>query len=103
MLEAAAVADADLGQFLRKQGLHAAQLKEWRSVAAAGAKAALAHGRNRAREQPKADPRRIRELERELLRKDKALAELAELIALKKNLELLWGDEGESTPRRNAP
>jgi transposase-like protein len=101
VLEAATVADADLGEFLRKKGLHAAQLEEWRSVAAEGAKAALTHSRKRGHEQPKIDPRRVRELERELLRKDKALAELAALVALKKKLELLWGDEGESTPRRN--
>ena len=40
---------------------------------------------------------------RSLLRKDKALAELAALVALKKKLELLWGDEDESTPRRSGP
>jgi transposase-like protein len=103
VLEAATIADADLGEFLRKKGLHAAQLEEWRRVAAEGAKAALTHGGNRRQAQAKSDPRRVRELERELLRKDKALAELAALVALKKKLETLWGDEDESTPRRNGP
>jgi transposase-like protein len=103
VLEAGTVADADLGEFLRKQGLHAAQLEEWRRVAAEGAKSALTYGKKRGREQPKADLRRLRELERELLRKDRALAELAALVALKKKLELLWGDEDESTPRKNGP
>jgi transposase-like protein len=103
VLEAATVADADLGEFLRKRGLHAAQLEEWRRVAAEAAKAALAPGRKRNHQQPSIDPRRVRELERELLRKDKALAEMAALVALKKKLELLWGDEGESTPRKNGP
>lgn len=103
VMEAASVADADLGEFLRKQGLHAAQLEEWRAVAAEGAKAALTSGRKRSREQRKIDPRRVRELERELHRKEKALAEMAALVALKKKLELFWGDEDESTPRRNEP
>lgn len=103
VVEAAAVADAELGEFLRKRGLHAAQLEEWRRLAAEGAQAALAPGKKRSREQPKVDPRRVRELERELRRKDKALAELVALVALKKKLELLWGDEDESTPRRNEP
>lgn len=41
------------------------------------------------------DKRRIRELERELLRKDRALAETAALLALRKKLAALWGeDEG---------
>jgi len=103
VLEAATIADVDLGEFLRRKGLHAAQLEEWRRVAAEGAKAALTHGRKHGREQAKSDPRRVRELERELRRKEKALAELAALVTLKKKLELIWGDEGESTPRRNGP
>lgn len=103
VLEAATLADADLGEFLRKQGLHLAQLEEWRRVAAEAAKAALTPGRKQSHGQSKIDSRRIRELERELHRKDKALAEMAALIALKKKLELLWGDEDESTPRRNEP
>jgi transposase-like protein len=103
VVEAATIADADLGEFLRKRGLHAAQLEEWRRVAAEGAKAALITGKKRSHQQPKIDSRRIRELERELHRKDKALAEMAALIALKKKLELLWGDEDESTPRRSGP
>lgn len=101
VLEASTIADADLGEFLRKRGLHAAQLEEWRRVAAEAAKAALSPGNKPSRGQAKADSRRIRELERELLRKDRALAELAALVALKKKLELLWGDEDESTPGKN--
>lgn len=103
VLEAATIADVDLGEFLRRKGLHAAQLEEWRRVAAEGAKAALGQARKPGRQQPKSDPRRVRELERELRRKDRALAELAALVALKKKLDLLWGDEDGSTPRRNEP
>lgn len=43
---------------------------------------------------------RVRELERELDRKNKALAELAALVALKKKREVLWGYEDEPTQRR---
>lgn len=101
VLDASTIGDADLGEFLRKRGLHAAQLEEWRRVAAQAAKGALSPGKKQSHGQSKVDSRRIRELERELLRKDRALAEMAALIALKKKLELLWGDEDESTPRRN--
>ena len=38
---------------------------------------------------------RIRELERELRRKDKALAEAAALLVLSKKAEALWGDGGD--------
>lgn len=103
VLAAATVPDADLGEFLRKSGIHAAQLEDWRRVAAQGATSALTPGKKHTREQSTSDARRIRELERELMRKDKALAELAAIIALKKKLELFWGGEDESTPKKNAP
>ena len=108
VIEAAAISEADLGEFLRKKGLHAAQLDEWRRLAAEAAKAAL----NGKRGAPAnvAERKRIRELEREVqqhereaLRKDKALAELAALVTLKKKAErLLWGGGDDSTPSRNA-
>ena len=36
VLEAAAIPDAELGEFLRRKGLHEAQLQEWRAAATAG-------------------------------------------------------------------
>ena len=47
------------------------------------------------REQTRADKKRIKELERELLRKDKALAEAAALLVLRKKLDALWGIDDE--------
>lgn len=43
--------------------------------------------------QARADRQRIRELERELQRKEKALAEAAALLVLRKKLNTLWGDD----------
>ncbi len=45
--------------------------------------------------QARADQKRIRELERELQRKDKALAEAAALLILRKKLNALWGSDTE--------
>jgi hypothetical protein len=39
--------------------------------------------------------RRIRQLERELSRKEKALAEAAALLMLRKKAAAIWGDEDE--------
>ena len=38
------------------------------------------------------DRKRIKQLEKELLRKDKALAEAAALINLRKKTQAIWGD-----------
>jgi transposase-like protein len=77
---------------LRREGLHEAQLAEWRAAALE----ALAPTLKRA---PKsgADAKRIRELERQLLRKDKALAEAAALLILQKKVQALWGDADADT------
>lgn len=82
-----------LGAFLRREGLHAAQLIAWR----AAAEAALTDSA-RGRPAPSAEAKRIQALERELRRKDAALAETAALLVLKKKLEAIWGDADDSTP-----
>ena len=47
------------------------------------------------RQQRKADRKRIRQLESELRRKDKALAETAALLVLRKKLQALYAEEDE--------
>jgi transposase len=84
VLEAAGVAEAELGAFLRRKGLHAAQLAEWRKQVTEGAVAALQGRPAKAnRKAASVEARRVRDLERELRRKDKALAEAAALLMLK--------------------
>jgi len=97
VIEASAVPESELGEFLRAKGLHAAQLEEWRRLM----KAALAPGGGKGgRPAEKSDKKRLQELERELRRKDKALAETTALLVLKKKLAMLLGDEDEGTPTR---
>jgi len=78
--EAARLTDDELGQFLRREGVHEATLREWQEAAAAGL--ASASGTRRNKKSPEA--KRVKELERELRRKEKALAEMAALITLQK-------------------
>jgi len=46
------------------------------------------------------EARKIKELERELLRKERALAEVAALLALKKKADAIWGDGDDDTDTR---
>ncbi len=46
----------------------------------------------RLKETRKADERRIKELERELRQKEKALAETAALLVLRKKAQAIWGE-----------
>jgi transposase len=92
VIEAASVPDEELGVFLRKKGLHEANLRQWRQEMLTGLGESKARSSNRS-----AETRRIRELERELTRKEKALAEAAALLILKKKAQALWGDEDDTT------
>ena len=90
VLEAAAVPEAELGEWLRRKGVHAAQLDEWRAQAMAGLSGSTKRTKDSA-----ADARQIRQLERELARKEKALAEAAAIIVLQKKVQAIWGDEDD--------
>ena len=94
VIEAAPLSDEDLGIYLRHRGLHGTHLKQWRQQFVAGVKTPRSK-----KSSPEA--KRIRELERELRRKDKALAETAALLVLKKKVQAIWGDEDDSTTPRS--
>ena len=98
VLDAQALAEDQLGGFLRQRGLHQATLSDWRETVLRGAKAELG---GRSDRQPGLEAKRIRELERELLRKDKALAEAAALLVLQKKFRALMGAEEDDTEPKN--
>jgi transposase len=97
LLEARGLSETDLGALLRREGLHETDLTAWQ----AAAEAALTPGRRAAASpEQQRDQRRIHELERELRRKDAALAETAALLVLKKKVQEIWGDADDlTTPR----
>jgi transposase-like protein len=95
VLEAAALSEGELGVFLRGKGLSTAVLDEWRQQALIGLR-----GTAQLSETVKGS-KRVRDLERELARKDKALAEAAALLVLKKKAQAIWGDEDDDTDPRN--
>lgn len=101
VMAAAALGADELGAFLRREGVHAAELEQWREAVAEGAKSALEGGGTRASSRG-ADTKRIKELERELRRKDRALAETAALLVLQKKVHDIWGDGDDGTGEGNA-
>jgi hypothetical protein len=72
----------------REQGLYAAELDAWKRDAIAG----LGEPRAASAVEARQDRRRVKELERELHRKDKALAETAALLVLTKKLSAVFRD-----------
>jgi len=80
LLESRRIDDARMGQWLREQGLHSQHLIVWEQEV----KDALTKREQEIREELKAAKKKIREQERELARKDKALAEAAIIITTQK-------------------
>jgi hypothetical protein len=79
------------GEFLRRKGLHSDRLVEWKNLCLS----ALSLKGNDAASRVELNDanRKIKELERDLNRKDKALAEASALLVLKKKADLIWGNE----------
>ncbi len=96
VLEARGKKGEDLGAFLRKEGIHEVQLRDWEM----GIRGGL-NKRGRKPSRNPADVKRVKELERELRRKEKALAETAALLVLKKKVDAIWGDVDDGTKGKN--
>jgi transposase-like protein len=94
VMAAAAVADEKVGEFLRREGLHEEDLERFVEEVRSAAIAGLTPAKKSARGD---EQRRIKDLERELKRKEAALAETAALLVLRKKAGALWGGEGEDT------
>lgn len=94
VLEAAPLNEAELAEYCRKKGLFKEQITQWKA-ACLQANASSQEQQKLERERKKQDKKRIRTLEKELHRKEKALAETAALLALRKKLNALWGEEDE--------
>ena len=96
VLATAELTGEELGAYLRKEGLHQAQLDQWRSAIVEALGVPDKQKQRVARE----EARKIKKLEKELNRKDKALAEVTALLVLKKKLEALMGGGDDDTPTR---
>lgn len=80
----------ELTAYLEREGVKLAEYESWRLALEEGSRASA--GTNK----------RIRKLERELARKEKALAETAALLVLKKKVETMYGeDEDDDTDGEN--
>jgi transposase len=98
VIEASRLPDEDLGVFLRREGLHQAQMQAWQATALEALQPASSTKTTKAT----AYARRVRDLEKELRRKDSALAEAAALLVLSKKIKALWGDGDDATSPRSA-
>ncbi len=96
VMAAAALGPDELGTFLRREGVHEAELEQWRAAAQAGLENDSARPSSRGSE-----AKRVKELERELRRKEKALAEVAALLVLQKKFHTYLEERDKDTDEEN--
>ena len=90
LAEASHLDGEKLTAYLEREGVKFAEYEQWRIALDEGGAASASTNK------------RIRQLERELARKEKALAEAAALLVLKKKVETLYGeDEDDDTNVEN--
>lgn len=93
--ETAALNEAELAEYARQKGLYPEDIKAWRAQAeqalGGGLMSAKAH-----RDALAVEQQHRKALERELRRKEKALAEVAALLTLRKKAAAIWGEEEDA-------
>lgn len=86
VLESASFNELELGAYCREKGLYPEQLQEWKfNCIQANTVRPMQPGTD-----SKGDKKRIKALEKELNRKEKALAETAALLVLREKCNALW-------------
>jgi len=91
VIETAAMNAADLSEYCRQRGLFFEQIRAWRAACEQANDWDRASSA-RVNQATKEEKKRIKALERDLQRKEKALAEAAALLVLRKKAEAIWGD-----------
>ena len=85
---------AELSEYCRKKGLYKEQIETWRSacLSANGRESDQAKQLNQVLKEEK---KRAKTLEQDLRKKEKALAEAAAILLLRKKAQAIWGDPEE--------
>ena len=91
VIETAGLNEEELAEYCRRKGLYVEQISRWREAAIAGAQTLRPLSAEERRELQR-ERKKTRKLEKELRRKDKALAETAALLVLQKKAQAIWGD-----------
>lgn len=94
VVNTATLSEHELSAYCREHGLFVEQVKQWKALSI---QAHQNHRQSKYHEdlQRRADKKRIKELERELERKNKALAETAALLVLREKFNALWDNSEE--------
>jgi len=89
LVETSGLAENELDLYLRREGVYSTQIMAWRAEV-------IEYFETRPTCAKDARDETIRLLEREILRKDTALAEASALLILQEKVDLIWGNRHEA-------
>ena len=92
VLETYAMNQAELAEYCRKKGLYKEQIDAWR-VSCLNANTGELNQTKKLSQELKEEKKRTSEIEKDLRKKEKALAEAAALLLLRKKARAIWGDQ----------
>lgn len=92
VLETATLSEVEVSEYCRTKGVYPEKIKQWKHACIA-ANAINASKQKKATPESREDKKRIKQLEKELHRKEKALAETAALLVLRKKFNAYHGED----------
>ena len=96
IIETAPMSETEISQYCREKGLFREQVQQWKQDCLGGFTTSEVQAKT-IKQQAKSDKAEIKSLQRELRYKEKALAEAAALLVLRKKLNALWEDDSEES------
>ncbi|WP_335869077.1 transposase [Bacillus sp. 2205SS5-2] len=94
VMETYSMNQAELAEYCRKKGLYKEQIEAWRDTCLQ-ANGQESNQKKQLNQDLKEEKKRAKTLEKDLLKKEKALAEAAALLLLRKKAQAIWGDQGD--------
>ena len=94
VLETYTMNQAELGEYCRKKGLYTEQIDAWR-VSCLNANTGELNRTKQLAQELKVEKKRAADIEKDLRNKEKALAEAAALLLLRKKVPAIWGKQDD--------
>ncbi|MCK5354986.1 MAG: transposase [Methyloprofundus sp.] len=95
IIETSTLSEQECHEYCRKNGLYSADIESWKAVIIKGTEQNVAHVKTDKNELKKLRSEN-NSLKKELYRKEKALAETAALLVLRKKLDALWEENEDA-------
>lgn len=90
VIETATMSERELAEYCRSKGLFVDDVKAWRALSIKAQSATSTSMSHKENKQLREERRKVRALEKELARKEKAFAETAALLVLREKFNALW-------------